>query len=121
MTDEHTFVGCLKMPLKRLINPAMRISLLTCIPRYSILHQLGTNTSNTSNTCIHYQAGRAYLRQAETTLQTDSPNDAVQAFIEAANSYRKSDLEKSAKCYLSAIDIYNDTVHLLIYSIRLIP
>lgn len=58
---------------------------------------------------MHAEAGNAYLKQAETIRQTDSPNDAVQAFVEAANSFRKCDVEKSAKCYLSAIDIYNDT------------
>ena len=58
----------------------------------------------------HHQAGKSYLRQAQVLSQSESPNDAVQAYIEAANSFRKCNPEMSAKCYLSAIDIYNDMV-----------
>jgi hypothetical protein len=46
--------------------------------------------------------------------QTDSPNDAVQAYVEAGNIFRKCDVELSVRCYLSAIDIYNDTVYIFL-------
>ena len=65
---------------------------------------------------ILLQAGKSYLRQAEVIRTTDSPNDAVEAFVDAANSFRKTDAGMAAKCYLSAIDIYKEMV-LFIFSI----
>jgi len=55
------------------------------------------------------EAGSAYLRAAECQLQTESPSDACNSYVEAGNSYKNINFTDAVESYQKAITIFNDS------------
>jgi len=55
------------------------------------------------------EAGDAFIRAADSQKQTESPNDSVNSFVEAGNSYRNVSVVDAIQSYQNAINIYNES------------
>ena len=56
-------------------------------------------------------AGDAFCKAAEIQLKQNSKHEAATMYIEAANSYKKSDAQRATAYLLKASDIYIDMVN----------
>ncbi|KAJ8982807.1 hypothetical protein NQ317_010428 [Molorchus minor] len=54
------------------------------------------------------QAGSAFCEAAALHLRSASRHDAATNYVDAANCYKKSDINESVNCLLKAIEIYTD-------------
>jgi len=54
------------------------------------------------------EAGSAYKKAAELSNQLSCKHEAATSLVDAANCYKKVDVEAAANCFQEAIDIYTD-------------